>query len=78
MTMKADNIGDLVERLKQDYERYRSKCIFRIQIDDEQIPTEHDRKCLVCDGYRSRIECLYYTDILHMIKFYEIMKGIRT
>jgi hypothetical protein len=72
--MKITNLGTLIENLKSDLDKHKTKCIWRIQIDEGQMKEEPEQRCLSCNGYSSRIQCIYYTDILHLIRFYEGFK----
>jgi hypothetical protein len=72
--MKIDDLGTLLGNLKEALEKYKTKCIWRIQIDEGQNKEEPEQRCLNCNGYSSRIQCIYYTDIQHLIRFYESFK----
>lgn len=66
----------LICNLKLDYETYRSMCVYKIEERKSEF-YKVEKKCVGCNGFSSQAECKDYTDLLHLIYFYERFRDER-
>jgi len=63
-------LQQMIESLEQDNMTYRNICAFKLkEIKDNTFTPS--KKCESCDGYSSRIECIEYMDVKHLIEFFK-------